>query len=184
MIFGKVAGYPNYETIKLAGTTNTNTGLEFESVERIGKDGSTLGTVTVTSSRGSYTVAVLPAGDTTATVQYSKVQVHPLPRRAFDINVYYYKDPYRLVNDDDIHELGQAFDEAIILLSVAKIKYQQSQAEGDRFYQLYKDELNNLKRTNVDKIDWTPELKRPSDVRGRDYRVHRFMKRSQAGSYF
>jgi hypothetical protein len=76
--------------------------------------------------------------------------------------VQYYKDPYRLVGDDDIHELGQDFDEAIILLSVAKIKYQENQTEADRWYQLYQDEVRNLKKNNMDKIDWLPVLLRPN----------------------
>ena len=33
------------------------------------------------------------------------------------MNVKYYKDAYRLVNTGDVHDLGQDFDEAIILLS-------------------------------------------------------------------
>jgi hypothetical protein len=183
MMFGKISGYPYYESVKLAGTTTTKTAYEFESVERISKDGDTYGRITVTSSRGSYTVAVLPAGDTTATIKYSKVQLYPLPNRNFDINVYYYKDPYRLVNDDDIHELGQEFDEAIILLSVAKIKYQDSQTEADRWFGLYNDEIRNLKKTNMDKIDWLPTLQRPGRARGNNY-VHPQLKRNQAGSYF
>ena len=182
-VFGKISGYPYYETVKLAGTTSTNTAYEFDSVERVSKDGDTYGRVTVTSSRGSYEVAVLPAGDTTATVKYSKVQLYPLPIRPFDINVYYYKIPYRLVNDDDIHELGQDFDEAIILLSVTKIKYQESQLEGDKWKKLYDDEVDSLRKTNVDKIDWSPVLKRPHEGRTDPYVTKNLLYR-MAGSYY
>jgi hypothetical protein len=182
-ITGNVSGYPLSENIKLNGTTTSRTGYEFESVERISKDLTTLGRVVVTSSRGSYTIAVLPAGDTTATIKYSKVQLYPLPNRNFDINVYYYKEPYRLVNDDDIHELGQGFDESIILLSVAKIKYQDSQTEGDRWFQLYEDEIKNLKKTNVDKIDWIPTLQRPNEVRQDPYVTKTLMYRQVGGKY-
>ena len=184
IVFGEVGGYLNSTTVTLVGTTTVTTSNEFTSVERIAKDSLSYGNITVTSSRGNYTVAVLPAGDTTATIKYSKVQLYPLPNRNFDINVYYYKDPYRLVSDDDVHELGQEFDEVIILLSVAKIKYQDSQAEGDRWYQLYQDEIRNLKKTNVDKIDWLPTLQRPYEARGRGYHIHPYLKRSQAGTYF
>lgn len=142
-----------------------------------------MGRITVTSSRGSYTIAVLPAGDTTANIKYSKVQVHPLPNRDFPINVYYYKDPYRLVNDDDVHELGQNFDESIILLSVAKLKYQDSQAEGDRWYNLYEDEVRNLKKTNIDKIDWLKALKRPNQGRTDPYVTKNLLFR-QVGGYY
>lgn len=184
IVFGDIAGYPTTETVTLNGTTTITTSNEFISVERVAKDSNSYGRITITSSRGNYTIAVLPAGDTTATVKYSKVQLYPLPNRNFDINVYYYKDPYRLVNDDDIHEMGQEFDEAIILLSVTKIKYQDSQAEGDRWYQLYQDEVKNLKKTNVDKIDWLPTLQRPYETRGRGYYIHPYLKRSQAGTFF
>lgn len=180
VITGQVSGYPNSETLTVGNSITT---LQFESVERVSKDRLTYGTLAITSSRGSYTIATLPAGDTTGAVKYSKVQISPLPNRAFDINVYYYKDPYRLVNDDDIHEMGQDFDEAIILFSTAKIKYQESQAEGDRWLQLAGDELRNLKKNNVDKIDWTPTLKRPNSGNGGDY-ITPFFRRGQAGAYF
>lgn len=182
-VFGKISGYPFYEIVTLGGTTLTKTAYEFESVERVSKDADTYGRVTVTSSRGSYTIAVLPAGDTTATIKYSKVQLYPLPTRNFDINVYYYKTPYRLVNNDDIHELGQAFDEAIILLSVSKIKFQESQAEGDRFFGLYEKEIANLKKTNVDKIDWLPVLQRPYEGKTDPFVVKNLLYR-QAGGLF
>ena len=68
---------------------------------------------------------------------------------------------WRLVNDGDIQELGADFDEAIILLSVAKIRYENSQKEGDRWFALYKDELRSLKQKNGDKLDYVPDLRRP-----------------------
>ena len=183
-VFGVVGGYPNSETLTLGGTTATTTAYKFDSVERISKDSGTAGTITITSSLGSYTVAVLPVGDTTAGVKYSKIQLYPLPDRAFDINVHYYKDPYRLVNDDDIHELGQAFDEAIILLSVAKIKFQDSQQEALQWMGMYKDEIASLRKYNVDKIDWLPVLKRPKQSMSPDPYVVSQLQFRQAGSKF
>jgi hypothetical protein len=103
---------------------------------------------------------VLPVGDTTAGIQYRKIQLYPLPTSVFNMQVRYYKDPYRLVNDGDVHELGQEFDEAIILLSVTKIKMENSQAEASSAYELFKEELKTLRRTNMDKIDWFPSMKR------------------------
>ena len=182
-IFGNVGGNLSYETVTLGGTTATQTSLEFESVERIAKNSSTSGYITVTSSRGSYTITTLPMGDTTSTILFSKVQIHALPTRVFNINVHYYKTPYRLVNDGDIHELGQEFDEAIIMLSVAKIKYQDSQAEGDRWLTLFTEELNNLRKTNVDKIDWTPILKRPSQDRTDPFIVKNLLYRQVGPTY-
>ena len=182
-IFGNVEGYPAYETVTLSGTTTTQTAQEFETVERISKNASTTGKITITASRSSYTISVLPAGDTTATTKYSRVQIHPLPTRNFNVNVYYYKEPYRLVNDGDIHELGQEFDEALILYAVAKIKYQDSQQEGDRFLQLYATEVSSLRKYNVDKIDWSITLKRPKEDRVEPF-VSGNLLFKQAGPYY
>jgi len=183
VISGRVAGYPLTETIGFgASGTTTNSAYEFESVERISKDSGTTGTITFTSSQGGYTLAVLPAGDTTATLKYSKVEVFPMPNRVFPVNVYYYKDPYRLVNDDDVHEMGQEFDEAIIMLCVAKLKLQDSQPDGDRWYQMYNDEVRNLRKDNIDKIDWFPTLQRPYN--SGSPRVHKNLLYRQAGGYY
>lgn len=182
-VFGQVAGYPRSEKVAWNTSANTNTAYEFESVERVSKDSNTVATITILSSRGSYTVAVLPAGDATDNIKYSKVQIYPLANRVFPINVFYYKDPYKMVNDGDIHELGENFNEAIILLSVAKIKYQDSQTEGDVWFKLYEDEIKNLKKTNVDKIDWLPTLQRPNQGRTNPY-VTKSLLFSQVGSNY
>ncbi len=166
-IFGVVSGYPDYEII----TTNTGNGTTvstgaktFSSIERITKDSNTTGRITLTANSGSTTVGVLPVGNTTTGPYYSKVQLYPLPYRAFPINVYYYKKPYQLVNDGDISELGEEFSEAIILLAVARLKAEQNQSEDADFFKMYQDEIASLKRTNVDKIDWLPRLKNPGDT--------------------
>ena len=76
IISGQVGGYPLTEIVGFAtGATATNTAYEFDSVETVSKDSGTDGTITLTSSRGSYTLAVLPAGDTTGSVKYSKIQL-------------------------------------------------------------------------------------------------------------
>jgi hypothetical protein len=182
-IFGTVSGYPDFEQVSLTGTAAAIGSKSFTMVERVVKDASTTGRITVDANSGNTTVAVLPVGDTTDGIQYRKVQLYPLPNSAFDINVWYYKDPYRLVNDYDIHELGQDFDEAIICLSVSKIKYETSQAEGDKWFGLYKDELRTLRKTNTDKPDWLPTLKKPGSGRGDDL-IHPQLRASQVGSYF
>jgi len=169
-VFGTVSGYPDYEVIATNssnGTTAVSGTKSFSSIERVVKDASTVGRITVDANSGADIVAVIPVGDTTAGIMYSKVQLYPLPDSVFPINVQYYKDPFRLVNDGDVHELGQEFDEAIILLSVAKIKYESSMLEdGDRFIALYQDEVRTLRRTNMDKIDFFGSLRKPSDSRG------------------
>jgi hypothetical protein len=166
IVFGNVAGYPDSEEVSLNGTTAVTTSNLFDSVERVAKNASTVGRITVTGNSGLTTVAVLPTGDTTAGVLYKKVFLYPLPVRQFVMNVNYYKDPFRLVGDDDIHELGQDFDEAIILLSVSKIKGETEQAGAGSFFSLWQDEMKSLRRTNMDKIDWFPKQHRPYGTGG------------------
>jgi hypothetical protein len=167
-IFGDVAGHPDSEVISLSGVTLISGTKIFQNVERVAKSDSTEGRISVTANTGNALVATLPTGLTTSGVHYRKIQVWPLPSDVFNINVQYYKEPYRLVNDGDIHELGMEFDEAIILLACAKIKYQENQKEANNFFSLYKDELAVLRRYNMDRnLDWRPILKRPSQRRGR-----------------
>ena len=174
-VFGIVSGYPDSETIvtnSSNGTTAVSGLKSFTSVERVSKSASTVGRITVDANSAADTVAVIPAGDTTAGILYPKVQLWPLPDGIYPINVYDYKDPWRLVNDNDVHELGQEFDEAIILLSVAKVKYESSMNDdGDKFFGLYQDELKTLRRTNMDKVDWLPTLKRPQNSRQSNWRL-------------
>jgi hypothetical protein len=163
-VFGTVSGYPDYEIINTNasdGTTVANGTKIFSSVERIVKYTTTAGRITCTANSAGDTVAVLPVGDTTAGPLYRKIQLYPLPNKVFPIHLQYYKDPYRLVNDGDVHELGDEFDEAIILLATGKIKAEANLAEGDKFFALWQDEIRSLKRTNVDKFDWFPTLRRP-----------------------
>lgn len=189
IVFGTVEGYPDQETIvtNAVDATNKTAGNKtFSNIDRVVKASSSKGRITVTSDSANNTVAVIPVGDTTAGIMYSKIQMWPLPSTVFEVQVQYYKDPYRLVNDTDVHELGQDFDEAIVLLSVAKIKYESDQKEGDRWLALYQDEIRNLRKINADKIDWFPTLKRPFLSRGLfgDDFVHRNLLYRQVGSYY
>jgi hypothetical protein len=161
MVMGVVNGYPDSELLTLNGTTTVTGAKTFSSIERVSKNASTTGLVTISGNSAGDTVAVIPVGNVTAGIQYKKVQLWPLPSISGVINVQYYKDPYKLVNDYDVHELGQEYDEALILLSVAKLRADTNQAENTNIFQYYTDEINNLKKTNVDKIDWMPTLERP-----------------------
>ena len=81
-VFGTVSGYPDYEVITTNasnGTTTTAGSKSFTSIERIVKDSSTVGRITVTANSAAVTVAVLPVGDTTAGILYKKAQLWPLP---------------------------------------------------------------------------------------------------------
>lgn len=184
-VFGVVSGYPDQETITVNGTNSVSTTKSFTSVERIVKDNSTTGRLTLTANSGNTTVAVLPTGDTTAGIKYSKVQLYPLPSSVFNINVYYYKEPYSLFNDEDVHELGADFDEAIILLSVAKIKAETEMTSGmTSHFQMYKDEIRSLRKTNMDKIDWIPQKLRPNQGRPGSALLHRNLSYGQVGSQY
>jgi hypothetical protein len=169
-IFGTVSGYPDSETINTNssnGTTVVTGSKVFSNVERVVKAATSVGRITAADG-ASNTIAVMPTGDTTAGIMYSKVQLYPLPTLAGPMNVWYYKDPYRFVNDNDVHEMGQEFDEAIILLATSKIKAEADIAEGDKFYALYREELISLKKTNVDKPDFFATLRRPGAGRSND----------------
>ena len=184
--FGTVSGFPDFEIITTNasdGTTAVAGSKSFSDIERIVKSASSIGRITCTSNSANVTNAVLPVGDTTAGIVYRKIQLSPLPNSVLPINVFYYKQPFRLVNDSDVHELGQDFDDAIVLLATAKIKFEQNQKEGSQFFSLYKDEISSLKKVNVDKIDWIPTL-RSGGRRRRDQFVHPFLKTSQAGANF
>ncbi len=163
-VFGVVSGYPDYEIINTNasdGTIAVNGTKTFSSVERIVRSQETTGRITCTANSGNATIAVLPVGKTTTGPLYTKIQLYPLPNQVFPINVLYYKLPYQLVNGGDVPEIGEEFSEAIILLSTAKMKGEQNQKEMKMFYDMYRDEINSLKKTNVDKLDWKPNLQRP-----------------------
>lgn len=166
VVFGTVAGYPDSEVITTDGTTGVTVVAStktFQSVDRVAKSASTTGLISVTANSGADTIATIPAGDRTDSVRYKKVQLYPLPTTNFVMNVQYYKDPYRLVDDNDIHDMGVDFDQAIIYQSIMILKYEQNMDEGDKFAALFKDELRSLRKTNMDKIDWFPSLKRAKD---------------------
>ena len=165
-VFGTVSGYPDYETITTnssLGTTAVSGSKSFTTVERIVKGASTIGRITVDADSANTTIAVLPVGDTTSGIMYKKIQLWPPPDDTYYINVLYYKEPYRLVNDNDVHELGQDFDECIIMLAASKLQGQQSKKEAKEFFAYYRDELKVLRRKNVDRLDWLPRLKSSND---------------------
>ena len=187
-VFGTVSGYPDYEIITTNssnGTTATSGSKTFTSVDRVTKDSSTTGRITVDANSANTTIAVLPVGDISNTIMYSHVALYPLPNDVYDMNIQYYKDPYFLVNDGDVHELGGEFDEAIILLALTKVRYSQSiNEDGDRMIALYQDEIKSLRRTNIDKIDQLEVLKRPSQSGPNNLLAHRNLAYVQLGGMY
>lgn len=190
-VYGTVSGYPDQETITLNGsngTTPVSGSKSFSVVERVSKDTSVnIGRLTVSADSASTTVAVIPTGNHADRYTYKHIQVWPLPNSTFPFNVYYYKDPARLVANGDCHELGGQFDEALILLAVAKLKYEQNMnAEGDKFMALYTDEVKSLKGFNMETdTNWSPALRRPGNSRDlTGGQVARFLNYSQLGGSF
>jgi len=177
-VFGTVCGlgttpdlstapYPDYEIISTDGTDGTtavNGSKIFSSIERIVKNQTTTGRITVTANSEKTIVSVLPIGNTTTGPIYTKIQLYPLPNSVFPINVFYYKLPYQMVNAGDVPEIGEEFAEAIILLATGRIKAEQNMAtDAGTFLALYEKELESLKSSNVDKIDWKIVLKTSGD---------------------
>lgn len=183
-VFGTVSGYPDFETINLSGISTVAGTKSFTNIDRVTKSASTTGRITITSNSAGTIVAVIPTGYQTDSIRYKKVKLFPLPDSAFPIYVDYYKQPYRLVNDGDIHELGDSFDEAIILLAVGKLKLESNIDEGKTFMQLYQDEINSLKKYNVDKLDWLTTLLKPGQYRYGSNRINRFLSYQQLGGGF
>jgi len=188
-VFGIVSGYPDYEIISTNGANGTTTATgskTFDSVERVSKAQSTDGRITVTANSGDTTISVIPVGEQTWGTIYRKIQLYPLPNTVFPMNVQYYKDPYKLVNDGDVHELGGEFDQSLIYMAIAILKYENNQSEGDKFTGLYVDEVKKLRRSMMDKIDWFPTLKRPKDSRQTStvLKVHPYLGYQQVGSQY
>lgn len=187
-IFGTVSGYPDFESISTNssnGTIATSGSKSFTYVDRVTKDASTTGRITIDCNSANTTISVLPVGDVTNTIMYSHVSLWPLPDNVYDMNVQFYKDPYFLVNDGDVHELGGEFDEAIILLAVTKVRYSQSiNEDGDRMIALYQDEIKSLRRTNMDKIDQLVTLMRPKDSGPTNMMAHRGLSLLQLGGNY
>jgi len=185
-IYGTVSNYPDYESISLNGTTTVNGSKSFDagSIEMVTKDTSTVGRVTVTGDSANTTVSVLPVGDRIGQVQYFKIQLFPFPSRVFPVHFGYYKMPSRMVNNGDMHELGQEFDESIILLTVSKVNYSEDKKSGDKFFGLYKDEIKSLRKQNSDTVlDWFPQLRRAKRF-GSSLSPHRYLSHSQLVSTY
>jgi len=183
-VHGIVSDFPDFETIVTNGTTTVNGLKSFTHIERITKNASTVGRITATSDSTNTTLAVLPVGDTMAGLKYKHIQVFPPPDVAYVLNVWYYKDPARLVDDTDIHELGAEFDEVIVLLATSKLQAEQSKKDVETFFTLYDRELKILRRKNTDKIDWLPRLQRPRNSSFGNPRLARNLTFSQIGSKF
>ena len=183
-VHGTVSDFPDFETIISNGTTTVNGTKSFTKIDRITKNASTDGRITVTANSTNTTLAILPVGDTSAGLQYKHIQIFPAPDITYVLNVWYYKEPARLVDDSDIHELGADFDEVIVLLATSKLQAEQSKDDVKSFFALYNAELKILRRKNADKLDWLPRLQRPRTSSFGNPRLARNLTFSQIGSRY
>ena len=148
------------------------------------KDATTVGRITVDADSANTIVAVIPVGDILAGLQYKHIQIFPAPDDTYVLNIWYYKDPARLVADEDVHELGADFDEIIVLLATSKLQAEQSKDDVETFFTLYDKEMKILRRKNADKLDWLPRLQRPRSSRFGNPRIARNLTFAQVGSKF
>lgn len=183
---GNIYYLPDTETVTVTGTSPVSGTKVFVSIDIITKNANTIGYISITADSGYTNVGLLPAGNTTTGPLGTKIQLYPLPYAAFPIRCFYYKLPFKLVNSGDVHELGEEFDESIILLATAKIKAEQGlMQDSQNFMEMYKEEVTSLRRVNVDKIDWYPVLQRPNDMDQINYFTGglRFVQIGSSGQY-
>ncbi len=158
-IYGTVSSFPDFEKITTNGsngTTAVNGSKSFSAIERITVEQSRIGRITCTTNATAVTNATLPVGDTANAFWYQKVRLWPEPAASLTINVHYYKRPFKLVEDEEVHELGPDFDEAIILLATHKAMTGERQKDdADRFWVSYQQELKNLRHFFADELDHT-----------------------------
>lgn len=188
-VYGTVSGYPDQETIitnSSNGTTSVSGSKQFTYITRVVKNASTVGRLTLTANSTNVTVAVLPVGDTLGSVLWPKIGIHPFPDRVFPINVMYYEDVTRMVNDGDIHILGSDFDECIMLGAIVRLNYGQSKKSGDDALKLYLDELRSLKSVNADTVTTLMRTMKPANIGafGRGNRPHTYLNYTQLGGYY
>ena len=112
-IFGIVSGLPDSETIALNNDADVTGNKSFTRIDKVTKDASTTGRVTLVDSSANSLV-VLPAGLLSNSVEYSILYMDPFPSSSISIYFDYYRKQYWMTNDYDTPILGDEFNEAII----------------------------------------------------------------------
>lgn len=102
-IWGVAGGEVVSELLTLNGTTAVATTASFTQVDRIGKNATTTGTVTVRQQTTNTTLATL--APTEKVVRYIRIRLHDIPSAASTLYLTYKKQFTRLVNDQDIVEI-------------------------------------------------------------------------------
>ena len=187
VVRGIVSDFPDLERITTNGTDGTTAvsgSKSFTQVDEISVEGAHTGRITVDADSANTVVATIPVGEV-GSFPYWKVQLYPIPDEIIPINVMYYKRPRRLVEDEEVHELGGDYDEAIILLATARaLGAERQKAERDTFMADYRLELDSLRRKNADNIDYiVSQMLRGSNIRRSDFLAPGVLFR-QLGSHF
>jgi len=111
-IFGLVSNLPDSETIALNNDSTVTGNKSFSRIDKITKDASTTGRVTITD--GTTTLVTLPTELPSNSVEYAIMYLDPYPSSSIDIFMDYYRKQYWMTNDYDTPILGDEFDEAIL----------------------------------------------------------------------
>lgn len=164
VVFGIVSSVPDREVLTLNGTTRVDGSKSFSSIHRVVKTKTTAGRITLSdqlpSAGTGSTLATLPAGVSYSEPMYKRIGLLPMPNDVIPINIWGYRAPMTLTNDDDISEFGTDFDQAEILLASAIGNWEERQLdEGNSLFKAYRYEISRLKHHNVDRIDFLNVLK-------------------------
>jgi hypothetical protein len=160
-IEGIVSGYPDREEITLSGTTPVLTTKQFTEVHRISKSEATTGRITLTSNSAAVTVGVLPAGLASQTLRRKFIKFYYIPDTDGDsIYVYGHEKILNMVDDNDVPQLPEEFDEAITLKAChIGMAYEEGLAtKAEYIDQKYDKEIRRLRKLNTKDDDWTPIL--------------------------
>ena len=162
-IEGLVSGYPDAETKILTGETKVTTTKIFSRIDRVTKDITTIGriTVSVTIAAVTTTIGVLPTGLGTNTLRRKWIKFYYIPDTTGDtIYVNYYRKIFAMVDDNDTTPFSDDFDEAIALKACQiGLGFEEGNLPKAKLVWLdYKDEIRRLKKNNLKDDDWTPML--------------------------
>lgn len=145
-IYGISNGLPYNESVQLDNTGYALTTATFTRVDKVTKSASTVGRISVESNVGTVTVATMPAGLLSNSLEYTLMYMYPYSSTAISMYMDYFRKQYWLEDDFDVTLLGDDFDEAILLYG----DWLLTQNE-ERLVQ-YKDMIKDLKS----KYNFTP----------------------------
>lgn len=164
VIEGIVSSVPDIEEITLNGMTRVDGTKKFTHITRCYKTKTTTGRITVSdaipAAGSGSTLTTIPSGLMYSEPIYNRIGLSPIPDSSnVPINIWGYRAPKRLYNNDDVSEWSNEFDMLEILYAsfLGSISEHQS-AEVNAFFNAYVYELAKLKKKNVDRINDLPRF--------------------------